>query len=232
MKIMKKKLIFSVILLFSFALLTSGCGSDNNISGEAIEGTKDINNNLKEETMDTNKEVSKIISIVRIELFKDKAPITAQNFIDLAKMSKYDGTPFHRVINDFMIQGGDFTNKNGTGGQAAKYYEGLGDPKEETTWAIPDEFDESLKNEYGSISMANSGPNTGGSQFFIIDAKEGTPWLDGKHAVFGKVIEGMNIVEEISEIPTDSMDRPTIDVIMKKVTIEEDKNNPVAVVEF
>ena len=229
---MKKKLVFSIVLLFSFALIATGCGSDNNISGEAVESTKNINNNIEENKMETTKEVSKITGTIKIELYKDKAPITAENFIDLVKAGKYDGAPFHRVIDDFMIQGGDFTNKNGTGGHAAKYHEGYGDPEEESTWVIPDEFEKSLTNEYGAISMANAGPDTGGSQFFIIDAKEGTPWLDGKHAVFGKVVEGMDIVEEISETPTDSMDRPASDVVMKKVSIEEGEKNPVAEIEI
>lgn len=228
---MKKKLIFSIILLFSFTLILSGCGS-NNISGEAQKSTKSINNNLKENNMETKKETSTISGTIKIELYKNKVSVTAQNFIDLAKAGKYDGAPFHRVIDDFMIQGGDFTNKNGTGGHAAQYHEGYGDPKDETTWVIPDEFDDSLKNEYGVISMANAGPNTGGSQFFIIDAKEGAPWLDGKHAVFGKVIEGMEVVEKISETPTDSMDKPVSDIIMKKVSIEEKEGNPVAVIEI
>ncbi len=229
---MKKKLIFSIILLFSFALITAGCGSDNNISGEVVGGTKNINNNLKENNMETEKEVNKIAGTIKLELYKDKAPVTSQNFIDLARAGKYNSAPFHRIINDFMIQGGDFTNKNGTGGHAAKYHESYGDPNDESTWVIPDEFDESLINEYGSISMANAGPNTGGSQFFIIDAKEGTPWLDGKHAVFGKVIEGMDVVEAISETPTNSNDKPVNDVIIKKVTIEEKEGNPVAVIEI
>lgn len=229
---MKKKLIFSIILLLSFALITTGCGNDNKISGEVVESAKDINNNLKENNMETEKETNKITGTIKIELYKDKAPITAENFIDLVKAGKYDGAPFHRVIDDFMIQGGDFTNKNGTGGHAAKYHEGYGDPEEESTWVIPDEFEKSLTNEYGAISMANAGPDTGGSQFFIIDAKEGTPWLDGKHAVFGKVVEGMDIVEEISETPTDSMDRPASDVVMKKVSIEEGEKNPVAEIEI
>lgn len=218
--------------MFSFTLVLGGCGSENNLSGEVIDGTESVNNNLKEKTMDTKKEESTITGTIKIELYKDKAPITAGNFIDLAKAGKYNNTPFHRIINDFMIQGGDFTNKNGTGGHAAEYYEGLGDPEDEVTWVIPDEFNENLKNEYGAISMANAGPNTGGSQFFIIDAKEGTPWLDGKHAVFGKVIEGMDVVEAISETPTDSMDRPVSDVIMKKVSIEEKDNNPVAIIKI
>lgn len=229
---MKSKLILSFILLFSFALILTGCSSENNLSGEVQKGTENINNNLNEEKMDTKKETSTITGTIKIELYSDKAPVTSQNFMDLAKAGKYDGAPFHRVIDDFMIQGGDFTNKNGTGGHAAQYHEGYGDPEDESTWVIPDEFDSSLKNEYGAISMANAGPDTGGSQFFIIDAKEGTPWLDGKHAVFGKVIEGMDIVEEISATPTDSMDKPISDIFMKKVRIEEQEGNPIAVIEI
>ncbi|MBL7206499.1 MAG: peptidylprolyl isomerase [Candidatus Aenigmarchaeota archaeon] len=157
---------------------------------------------------------------IKIE-FSDKAPITVENFVMLAEAGKFDGTQFHRIINDFMIQGGDFTKGDGTGGHAARYHEGFGNPDIPETWLIPDEFHDDLKNEYGAISMANKGPNTGGSQFFIIDKKDGTPWLDGKHAVFGKVVSGMDIIEKISEVDTDSSDKPFRAVIIEKVTITD-----------
>ena len=114
------------------------------------------------------------------ELFEDKAPKTAQNFIDLAEKGFYDGVIFHRVIDDFMIQGGDPT---GTG---------MGGPG----YQIDDEFGPGLKHDgEGILSMANAGPNTGGSQFFITLVP--TPWLDGHHAIFGKIVEGMDIVHKI-----------------------------------
>ena len=136
------------------------------------------------------------------ELFEDKAPKTAQNFIDLAEKGFYDGVIFHRVIDDFMIQGGDPT---GTG---------MGGPG----YQIDDEFGPGLKHDgEGILSMANAGPNTGGSQFFITLVP--TPWLDGHHAIFGKIVEGMVIVHKIGSTPTDFQDRPLEDVVMNKVEI-------------
>ncbi|PKM92110.1 MAG: peptidylprolyl isomerase, partial [Euryarchaeota archaeon HGW-Euryarchaeota-1] len=132
-------------------------------------------NNMVAATIETNK------GTIKIELFTDKAPKTTQNFIDLANKGFYDGVIFHRVIPGFMIQGGDPTG-TGTGGPGYK---------------INDEFHPDLKHDKkGILSMANAGPNTGGSQFFITLAP--TPWLDGKHAVFGQVIEGMDVVEKIA----------------------------------
>lgn len=137
-----------------------------------------------------------------IELFEDKAPKTTQNFIDLAEKGFYDGIIFHRVIAGFMIQGGDPTG-TGRGGPG---------------YNIPDEFHPELKHTgEGLLSMANAGPNTGGSQFFItLDA---TSWLDGKHAIFGKVADGLDVVRAIGSTATDPGDRPLEDVVMEKVTI-------------
>lgn len=139
-----------------------------------------------------------------IELFEDKAPTTTKNFIDLAEKGFYDGVIFHRVIKDFMIQGGDPTG-TGRGGPG---------------YNIPDEFHPELKHTgTGILSMANAGPNTGGSQFFITLAP--TPWLDGKHAVFGAVSDGLDVVEAIGITPTARGDKPREDVVMKSVTISE-----------
>lgn len=136
------------------------------------------------------------------EMFEDKAPLTTKNFIDLVEKGFYDGLIFHRVIDGFMIQGGDPT---GTG---------MGGPG----YQIKDEFGEGLKHDdEGILSMANAGPNTAGSQFFItLDA---TPWLDGHHAVFGKIVEGMDRVRLIGVVPTDRMDRPKEAVVMEKVEV-------------
>ncbi len=137
-------------------------------------------------------------------LFEDKAPLTTKNFINLAKKGYYDGVVFHRVIPGFMIQCGDPTG-TGRGGPG---------------YTIPDEFGRGLShNNAGILSMANAGPNTGGSQFFVTVAP--TPWLDGKHAIFGEVVEGYDVVEEISNAPRDVQDRPTEDIVMKKVTITD-----------
>lgn len=147
--------------------------------------------------------------VIKIKLFTDLAPETTKNFIELAKAGNYDGVPFHRVIIDFMIQTGDFTNRNGTGGHS---YKGPG-----TT--INDEFSPELKNLKGTVSMANSGPNTNGSQFFIVTANEGTPWLNNKHSVFGQVYEGQDVADAISKVSRNVMDAPLEPVTIKSVTI-------------
>jgi cyclophilin family peptidyl-prolyl cis-trans isomerase len=139
----------------------------------------------------------------RVELFEDRAPKTTANFLSLVGKGFYDGIKFHRVIPQFMIQGGC---PKGTG---------MGGPG----YTIPDEFHPELKHGgEGILSMANAGPNSGGSQFFITLVP--TPWLDGKHAVFGKVISGMDVVREIGAAPRDGKDRPVQDVVMRKVTEE------------
>lgn len=136
------------------------------------------------------------------EMFEDKAPLTTKNFIELVEKGFYDGIIFHRVIDGFMIQGGDPTG-TGMGGPGYK---------------IKDEFGEGLKHDdEGILSMANAGPNTGGSQFFITLAP--TPWLNGHHAIFGKVVEGMDVVRLIGVVPTDFRDRPREAVTMKKVEV-------------
>jgi peptidyl-prolyl cis-trans isomerase A (cyclophilin A) len=153
-----------------------------------------------------------------VELFEDKVPITARNFINLAFQGYYDGVTFHRVIKEFMIQGGDPTG-TGMGGHAAEYIEGYGDPDDPDTWVIPDEFHDDLKHNIGGIlSMANSGPDTGGSQFFITVNR--TQRLDGKHAIFGRVMMGIDTLQSISEVKTDSNDKPLIDVVINSITIE------------
>lgn len=137
-----------------------------------------------------------------IELYKEM-PITAGNFKKLVEEGFYDGVIFHRVIDGFMIQGGD-PKGTGTGGPG---------------YTIKDEFTESDldENNRGTISMANAGPNTGGSQFFInlVDNN----FLDGKHPVFGKVVEGMDVVDEIGKVETDSSDRPTEEVVIERASV-------------
>ena len=136
------------------------------------------------------------------EMFEDKAPLTTKNFIELVEKGFYDGIIFHRVIDGFMIQGSDPTG-TGMGGPGYK---------------IKDEFGEGLKHDdEGILSMANAGPNTGGSQFFITLAP--TPWLNGHHAIFGKVVEGMDVVRLIGVVPTDFRDRPREAVTMEKVEV-------------
>jgi peptidyl-prolyl cis-trans isomerase A (cyclophilin A) len=138
----------------------------------------------------------------KVELFEDKAPVTTRNFIDLAEKGFYDGTIFHRVIDGFMIQGGDPTG-TGRGGPG---------------YNIKDEFHKDLKHTTpGLLSMANAGPNTGGSQFFVTLAA--TPWLDNKHAIFGKVTDGMDIVQKIGKTKTAAADRPVEEQKIKSVKI-------------
>ena len=136
------------------------------------------------------------------EIFEDKAQNTDKKLLDLVNKGFYDGIIFHRVIDGFMIQGGDPTG-TGMGGPGYK---------------IKDEFGEGLKHDdEGVLSMANAGPNTGGSQFFITLAP--TPWLDGHHAIFGRIVEGMDRVRLIGVVPTDFRDRPIESVIMEKVEV-------------
>jgi peptidyl-prolyl cis-trans isomerase B (cyclophilin B) len=118
---------------------------------------------------------------VRIELYPDKAPLTVANFVNLAKRGFYDGLNFHRVIKDFMVQGG-CPQGTGTGGPGYKF---------------EDEANNGVRHERGVLSMANAGPNTNGSQFFITHVA--TPWLDGKHTVFGKVVDGMDVVDKVAQ---------------------------------
>lgn len=173
-------LIFPVLLLFVF-----GC---------AKEGDNISKNTLVK--IETN------YGEMVIELFDDKVPVTTDNFKNLVNEGFYNGVIFHRVIKDFMIQGGD---PAGTGrGESGK--------------TIPDEFSPELKhNKKGILSMANSGPNTGSSQFFITLIP--TPWLDNKHSVFGQIIEGEDVLDSIGNVETGPGDRPVEDVVMEKVTI-------------
>lgn len=136
------------------------------------------------------------------QMFEEKAPQTTKNFIELTEKGFYDGLIFHRVIDGFMIQGGDPTG-TGRGGPG---------------YRIKDEFGEGLAHDSeGILSMANAGPDTGGSQFFITLAP--TPWLNGHHAIFGKVIKGMDVVREIGSVATNFQDRPVDPVVMEKVEV-------------
>lgn len=172
---------------------------------------------------------------IKVRLFPDKAPKAVENFVTHAKNGYYDGLIFHRVIDNFMIQGGDPTG-TGCGG--------------ESIWgsAFEDEFDLDLHNLRGALSMANSGRNTNGSQFFIVQAKSvpngmisqmeemsdqgfpygtienykavgGTPWLDFRHTVFGQVFEGMDVVDDIASVKCDQSDRPAFDVVIDGIDI-------------
>ena len=140
---------------------------------------------------------------IHVELFPDDAPKTVNNFVKLVNDGFYDRVIFHRVIPDFMIQGGDPTG-TGSGGPG---------------YSFEDEFNDH-KVERGALAMANAGPNTNGSQFFIVTT-EAAPWLDAKHTVFGRVTQGMDVVDTISELPRDARDKPHDDVVMESVTVSD-----------
>jgi peptidyl-prolyl cis-trans isomerase B (cyclophilin B) len=148
-------------------------------------------------TMETNR------GAVELELFDDDAPKTVENFLKLARDGFYDGVIFHRVIPDFMIQGGDPTG-TGTGGPGYQF---------------EDEINSNLIVR-GALAMANAGPNTNGSQFFIVTA-EACPWLDGGHTVFGRVTGGMDVVDAIERTPTDGQDKPLDDVRIDSIAVAE-----------
>ncbi len=138
---------------------------------------------------------------IDVELFDEDAPKTVENFTSLARKGFYDGVIFHRVIPDFMIQGGDPTG-TGTGGPGYQFDD--------------EENDHSVAR--GVLAMANAGPNTNGSQFFVVTA-DACPWLDGKHTVFGRVTSGMDVVDRIAEQPRDARDKPRDDVTMERVEV-------------
>jgi peptidyl-prolyl cis-trans isomerase B (cyclophilin B) len=140
---------------------------------------------------------------VAVELFDEDAPKTVENFLKLSRDGFYDGLTFHRIIKDFMIQGGD-PQGTGTGGPG---------------YTFEDEFNQH-KVERGALAMANAGPNTNGSQFFVVTT-EAAPWLDGKHTVFGKVTAGMDAVDAIEGVETDAQDRPAEPVVIERVEVNE-----------
>jgi peptidyl-prolyl cis-trans isomerase B (cyclophilin B) len=149
----------------------------------------------------TNATMQTTRGTIELDLFDEDAPVTVGNFVKLAREGFYDGVIFHRVIEDFMIQGGDPTG-TGTGGPGYKF--------EDEINAHPV--------ERGALAMANAGPNTNGSQFFVVTAAA-CPWLDGKHTVFGRVTSGMDVVDEISRVPKDGRDRPLDEVRIESLEI-------------
>jgi len=245
---MKKVLFYTmlaVLLVIISACGSSGDGKDTasdnkNATSETKNGEENTNATGNEAVslpqFDPVKEGYPVVTMktsmgdIVIRLFPDQAPKAVENFLTHSKNGYYNGLTFHRVMNDFMIQGGD-PNGNGTGG--------------ESIWGEPfeDEFSPQLANFRGALSMANSGPNTNGSQFFIVQAKQvddelieqmkqagfpeniinkykevgGTPWLDGKHTVFGQVMEGMDVVDKIASVKVNS----TTNAPLEPVTINE-----------
>jgi peptidyl-prolyl cis-trans isomerase B (cyclophilin B) len=172
----------------------------------------EVNNNLNQENIMNNNQIITLETSsgnIEIELLQDKAPKTVENFLKLATAGFYENTKFHRVIKGFMIQGGDPYTKGedtsvyGTGGPGYKFAD--------------EKNDEQMVR--GVLAMANSGPNTNGSQFFIVTASE-TPWLTGKHTIFGRVISGMGVVDKIENSKTNENDLPLTPVIISKIIIK------------
>jgi peptidyl-prolyl cis-trans isomerase B (cyclophilin B) len=238
-----KKILF--LLLFVSIIIFSGCYDQkleevNKTVGEVQENlnnkTEDLQKNLENKTQQVQEKVQqeaqkqvnnlmptdmqyqeeKIVLMktnfgdIKLKLYTSEAPKTVNNFLSLAEKDFYNGVKFHRIIKDFMIQGGDPLTKT-----ANKNQYGTGGPG----YTFEDEINDK-KLVRGSLAMANSGPNTNGSQFFIVTA-ESTPWLDGKHTNFGEVIEGMEVVDEIEALETDARDYPVKEVIIESIEIVE-----------
>lgn len=240
-----KKLLVSLSVLALTLFVAAGCGNDKKSAGSTgssktaesstTESTKKVDLNslelpqLSTEVAENEALVEMVTSegSIKIKLFPEQAPKTVENFLTHAKEGYYDGLKFHRVIENFMIQGGD-PEGNGSGG--------------ESIWgeAFEDEFSPQLYNLRGALSMANSGPDTNGSQFFIVQNSDdmsdgrliddypekiieaykdgGTPHLDGKHTVFGQVIEGMDVVDKIATAEAEN-DMPKTDITIKEIKI-------------
>lgn len=233
---------FLGILLF-VVLLVTGCGTSNEESTEDTNGNASKNETANQENIELPQATTEVgekerlvemetsMGNIKIKLFPEQAPKAVENFITHSEEGYYEGVIFHRVINDFMIQGGD---PDGTGMGGESIY----------GKAFEDEFSEQLYNFRGALSMANSGTDTNGSQFFIVQNKTldpglveqmtqagynekvikqyedgGTPWLDQKHTVFGQVIEGMDVVDKIAATPVGEGDKPEEDVVIKKITV-------------
>jgi len=217
-----KQILAVFIGLVFVSVFAFGCGKEDvknevkktdSVKTQTTQTQNEVKkDSIKTETKDSEtKKDDKKLDYVKFEtsmgtfkakLFSKEAPITTENFRSLVEKGFYNGIIFHRIIDGFMIQGGDPTG-TGRGGSGT---------------TIKDEFGPGLKHsKKGILSMANAGPNTGTSQFFITLAP--TPHLDGKHAIFGEIVEGMSIVEKIGKVKTGSMDRPVEDVKMIKVTM-------------
>ncbi|WP_226085742.1 peptidylprolyl isomerase [Mesobacillus sp. S13] len=231
-------------VLFAMMVVLAGCGTadekqeadkqneDKTNAGQAVEEDLDYPQ-ATAEVQENERLVEMVTSMgtVKIKLFPEQAPKAVENFIKHSEEGYYEGVTFHRVIDGFMIQGGD---PDGTGMGGESIYGG----------PFEDEFSKQLFNIRGALSMANSGPNTNGSQFFIVQNKEldaslpekmkqagypeevlkmyengGTPHLDGRHTVFGQVIEGMDVVDKIAAAPTGAGDKPEEDVVIEKINV-------------
>jgi cyclophilin family peptidyl-prolyl cis-trans isomerase len=198
---MKKIILPLFLVMLAFGILFAYGKLNNANSNTSEKGNYFMSDSTTVAVIKTN------MGTIEIELFAEQTPKTVENFVGLSEKGYYNGVIFHRVIKNFMIQGGDPT---GTGRGGASFWGGK----------FEDEFVSDLKHDTpGMLSMANAGPNTNGSQFFI--TLVATPWLDGKHTVFGKIINGMDVVNEIGKVKTAAGDKPVNDVVMEEVTIEK-----------
>lgn len=198
---MKKNIFTLFIIMLSIGIIFA-YGKLNNVnSNNSDKGYFSMSDSITVAIIKTN------MGTIEIELFADQTPKTVENFVGLAEKGYYNGIIFHRVIKDFMLQAGDPT---GTGRGGESFWGGK----------FEDEFVSDLKHDTpGILSMANAGPNTNGSQFFI--TLVATPWLDGKHTVFGKVINGMDVVYAIGKVQTAAGDKPVDEIVMEEVIIEK-----------
>lgn len=224
------------ILLLTSGLAMSGCSqsstSQNSNSSDpfskSIETEKKVQDKINNATQQENEKINNSLNEndmnyvetyngailhtnygdIKIKFYNEDSPITVNNFLKLADEKFYDGTTFHRVIKDFMIQGGDPNSKDDDWSN-----DGMGGPG----YAFQDEFNKHLLVK-GSVAMANAGPNTNGSQFFIVTA-ESTPWLDGKHTNFGEVTEGIDVVNKIALVKVNENDHPLENVTVKSIEL-------------
>lgn len=195
----------------STTMTTSSQNKENNISSVSIKTEKDLQLELPQ-SGETIAILKTDLGIIKFKLFTKDIPELTKNFKYLADKGKYDGVPFHRVVKDFMIQTGDFTNKNGTGGYS---YKGPGTN-------LPNEINPKYKHLYGAVSMAKTtAPVSIGSQFFIVTNKNGAPFLDGNYSPIGQVYEGMEVVEKIANLQIPGTEMPSKIINIKKVTIEK-----------
>jgi cyclophilin family peptidyl-prolyl cis-trans isomerase len=208
--------VLGIIILGTLVIFLFGNKQTEQLIENSVPEVKtEVNNLENNQELNNMEEQKQIVTLktnqgdIKLELFIEQTPKTAGNFIKLASENFYDGVRFHRVIKGFMIQGGDPLSKD----VANKMVWGTGDPG----YKFADEFAPGLSNVRGTISMANSGPNTNGSQFFINTADN--VFLDGRHAVFGKVIEGMDVVDKIESTPKGERDIPVSDMIINDVEI-------------
>ncbi len=204
-----------LVLFFGIAFLlyrgvSKHSGSTQNLStSESPTTSEPVSPIVSKKILSATVTLKTSMGDIVLQLFPDKAPKTVDNFISLAKKGFYDGTKFHRVIRDFMIQGGDPISKTDN---TSRY--GTGGPG----YSFADEIND-VKLVQGTLAMANSGPDTNGSQFFIVTAKA-TPWLDGHHTAFGKVISGMDVVLAIGKVKTGENDLPVTPVVVNQVLVD------------